>query len=213
MISEPDVTLTDYGLAIEAVVFAWLLRRRSDPEQPLGRWFVLFFASTSAASLAGGTVHGFFLDPTSTGARILWPAALIAIGGTALAAWGIGAYIQFSAKVALWISRAATLAFASYAGVVMFGTQTFTVAILNYLPPAIFLLVVFVLAHARVGDRTALVGAAGMLLTFVAAASQQARLALHPHYFTHNAVYHLIQGVALVMVFTSARGFVGRRPC
>ncbi len=213
MITEPDVTLTDYGLAVEAGMFAWLLRRGSDPSQPLGRWFVLFFASISAASLAGGTVHGFFLDPTTMGSRILWPATLIAIGGTALAAWGVGAHIQFSARAALWVARAASLEFVFYAGLVMFGAQTFKVAILNYLPPVIFLLMVFVLAFARVGDRAALLGAAGMFLTFAAAAAQQARVALHPHYFTHNAVYHLIQGVALAVVFASARGFARRRPC
>lgn len=213
MITEPDVTLTDYGLALEAALFAWFVRRGSDPGRPLGRWFVLFFGATSMASLAGGTVHGFFLDPATTGAGILWPATLIAIGGAALAAWGIGAQIQLPPKSARWVSRAAILEFAVYTGVVVFGAQTFAVAILNYLPPAIFLLVAFVLAYVRTGDRATLLGAAGMLLTFVAAGGQQARIALHPRYFTHNAVYHLIQGVALVMVFGSARGFVRRQPC
>ncbi len=213
MIAEPDVTVTDYGLALEAAVFAWLVRRASDPARPLGRWFALFFGATSIASLAGGTVHGFFLDPATTGARVLWPATLIAIGGAALAAWGIGAHIQLSPTSARRVSRAATLEFAAYAAVVVFGAQTFAVAILNYLPPAIFLLVAFVLAWARTGDRAALLGAAGMLLTFVAASVQQARVPLHPLYFTHNAVYHLIQGVALVTVFAGARELVGRQRC
>jgi len=31
----------------------------------------------------------------------------------------------------------------------------------------------------------------------VAAAVQQARIALHPNYFNHNALYHLLQAIAL----------------
>lgn len=213
MMTEPDVALTDYGLAIESGVLAWLIRRGSNPDQRLGRWFVLFFSATSGASLAGGTVHGFCLDPTTTGARILWPVALIAVGGVALAAWGIGAHLQLSADGARWVSRVAALEFAIYAGAVMFGMGTFTVAVLNYLPATTFLLCIFALAYVRLRERAALLGAAGMLLTLVAAGVQQAGVGLHPRYLTHNAFYHLIQAVSLCMVFASARQFVRRRPC
>ncbi len=214
MMTEPDVALTDYGLAIESGVFAWLLiNRGSGRGGPLGRWFVLFFQTTAAASLAGGTVHGFPLDQKTLAARMLWPATLIAIGGAALAAWAIGAYIQFPADGARWISRAAMLEFAIYAGAVMLGSQAFSVAVLNYLPAATFLLFAFALAYMRQRDRGFILGAAAMLLTFVAAGVQLAGIGLHPRYFTHNALYHLIQGVSLVMMFASARRLTGLRPC
>jgi hypothetical protein len=213
MITEPDVVLTDYFLAIESGVLAWLIRRGSNPKQPLRLWFVVLFSATSVASLTGGTVHGFFLDPTSAGARILWPVALIALGGAALAAWGIGAHLQFSEDPARWVSRAATLGFAVYTGVVLLGSQRFMIALINYLPAVAFLLFAFVVAYRRLRQRVVLLGAVGILLSVVAAGVQQAKLGLHPRYMTHNAVYHIIQGVSLFLVFASARRIVGRGPC
>lgn len=94
MITEPDVALTDYAIAVECTVFVWLLHRGGDPEQPLRRSLMFVFGAISAASLAGGTAHGFFLGPTSTRARVLWPATLIAIGGVTLAAWGLWRWRQ-----------------------------------------------------------------------------------------------------------------------
>ena len=211
--TEPDVTLTDYGLVLECGLLAALLCRRGDPPRPLRRWFALFFAATAVASLAGATVHGFFLDTATVGARVLWPAALVAIGGAALAAWGIGAHLQFSEAAARWIARGAAFEFVAYATAVVAGAQTFAIAVFNYLPAALFLLVVLALAYRRDRERAALLGAAGMLLTFLAAGVQMARVPLHARYFTHNAFYHLIQGVALLLLFGSARSITRRRPC
>jgi hypothetical protein len=42
------------------------------------------------------------------------------------------------------------------------------------------------------------------VLTLVAAAVQQARIALHPTYFNHNALYHLLQAIALFLIFRAA---------
>src|SRR5205823_6043329 len=116
--TEPDVALTDYALALECTVFAYLLQRREH---------ALFFGSAAVASLAGGTVHGFFLDARTLGNAVLWRLTLIAIG------------------------------------------------------------------------------VAGLGLIFIAAAAQQARIALHPRYFNHNALYHLIQALALWLLFLGLR--------
>ena len=61
LMKEADVTITDYLLALEAFAFAVLIAR-SATGTALQRWFVIFFAATAAASLVGGTVHGFFND-------------------------------------------------------------------------------------------------------------------------------------------------------
>ncbi len=70
--TEPDVTLTDYALALEGILFLVLLQRGHARPWGLRSWFSLFFASVSAASLCGGTVHGFFLDEQTLGHTILW---------------------------------------------------------------------------------------------------------------------------------------------
>src|SRR5439155_373154 len=80
--TEPDVTLTDVGLAIECGIFALLIARRWPPAMPLSLWFAVFFASIGVAALAGAAVHGRFLpDSTST----QWLVPLVALGVTALA--------------------------------------------------------------------------------------------------------------------------------
>lgn len=210
MISEPDVTFTDYGLAIECALFTYLIYRQRDPLQTLRNHFALFFGSVGAAALAGGTVHGFFLDGSTTGYAILWPATLIAIGVSAFAGWVIGTKLLFSPSAArnIWILAAAE--FVAYCIVVLFINQTFMVAVINYLPAALFLSVALAIVYARLRQRPVLVGLAGMALTFVAAGVQQAGIALHPVYFNHNALYHLIQAVALLMIFWAARWLVAR---
>src|SRR5262249_36237185 len=67
-VTEPDVTLTDVGLALECGLFAVLITRQCS-RVALSFWFVAFFASVGAAALAGAAVHGGFApEPTS----IVW---------------------------------------------------------------------------------------------------------------------------------------------
>ncbi len=208
MITEPDVTLTDYLVATECALFTYLLARKGNRKHPLRIWFAVFFGSISVAGIAGGTVHGFFLDIETLGYQILWPLTLVAIGVTALAAWVIGARIYFSPKVAGWVSIVAATQFAGYCLIVLLITQLFTIAVINYLPAVIFLTVIFTLIYSQARERQVLVGLVGFLLTFIAAGVQQGGIALHPMYFNHNALYHLIQAVALFLIFWAARWWV-----
>ena len=63
--TEPAVTLTDYALAVECAVIVFVLARLDARDRKLFFWFVVFFASIGAASVFGGTVHGFFLPAAS----------------------------------------------------------------------------------------------------------------------------------------------------
>ncbi len=208
--TEPDVALTDYGLAVECALFAWLIFTRN-PRSPLRTWLVVFFLSLSAAALAGGTVHGFFLDPLSKGQQLLWPMTLLAIGVTALAAWMIGARIRFTGAIRRGIAIVAWVGFLAYCVVVLRGSRDFVVAIVNYLPASLFLLLVLWGLYRRTGARSALHGVTGLLLTFLASGIQQAGIVLHPRYFNHNALYHVIQAVALFLLYRMARGFASDR--
>lgn len=207
MIYEPDVTLTDYGLAVESALFTYLIYYRNERRGTLGAWFAVFFGSVSLAALTGGTSHGFFRESSGMVYEILWTVTLLAIGMTALAAWVIGAKIQFSKTIAQWISTAAAAQFAVYSVVLLFRTQVFWIAIADYLPAAVFLLAVFLLAYKRMREQQPLVGSIGLALTFVASWVQRRGIALHPVYFDHNAFYHLIQAAALFMIFWAARWF------
>jgi hypothetical protein len=203
--TEPDVTLTDYAIALECAILCVLASGWRTPNVVLRRWWIVLFASIGAGALFGGTVHGFFLDEETLGHRVLWPATLLALGVTSLAMWFVGAMAALREPRATWLRRAAVAAVVVYAAIVIFVDSRFVVAIAMYLPATVFLLVALIMLYARQRTRALAVGIAGLLLTFVAAAVQQLRIAIHPVWFNHNALYHVIQGIALVMIYIGAR--------
>src|SRR5205823_5055413 len=158
--TEPDVALTDYALALECTVFAYLLHRTEHK---------VFFGSAAVASLAGGTVHGFFLDARTLGNTVLWRLTLIAIGVTAVSAWAIGARVLFAVPAARRITIAAAAALGAYGVVTLFITQEFRAAVVFYLPAVVFLLVALSLAYARARERGILIAVVGLGLMFIAA--------------------------------------------
>ena len=203
--TEPDVTLTDYAIALECAILCVLAGRWQTSNDTLRRWWIVLFASIGAGALLGGTVHGFFLDERTLGHRVLWPATLLALGVTSMAMWFVGAIAALQEPRATWLRRAAIAALIVYASVVIFVDSRFVVAIAMYLPATVFLLVTLCVLYARQRTRALAIGIAGLLLTFVAAAVQQLRIAVHPVYFNHNALYHVIQGIALAMIYVGAR--------
>lgn len=206
--TEPDVALTDYALALEGILFLVLLQRGRARSWGMRSWFSLFFASVSAASVCGGTVHGFFLDEQTLGHMILWPTTLLAIGVTALSAWAIGAKLLFSRRVARWVLVVAVLQFAFYCIVVLFRTEEFWVAILDNLPAVLFLIIALGLAYRREKQRSLLLAAGGLAWNLVAALLRQLGIGIHPVYFNHNALCHVLQAVALFLFFLGSRWLV-----
>jgi len=204
---EPIVTLTDWALALECALFAALLAHRQTAGAALRRWWVVFFASASAAPLLGGTVHGFF-PQGSSGHGWLWPPTLLAVGATALCGWAIGARLCFRRPVAHWIVAAAAVQFVVYAALVLCVTQSFGIAVAVYVPAALFLWSCLIAIDRRQPARPLRQAAWGVLITLAAGGGQQLRIGLHPTWFDHNAVYHVVQGVALFLVFRGARWLV-----
>ena len=206
---EPDVTLTDYIVTVECVFFAYLLLSAMPDQRFLRIWFAVFFFMAGAAAFLGGTRHGFFPDRASSANQMLDVASMVALGLTSLAAWIFGAVILFGRRVSRIATAVASIEFVLYVVCLLFYSKSFLVAIVNYLPSAIFALSVFGLFGIRYRARAAWVGVAGVLLIFIGAAAQQAKLGLHPDYFTYNSVYHVIQSIAMYLVFVFARWLVG----
>jgi uncharacterized protein DUF6962 len=188
------------------MIFAVLIARATSGNA-LQRWFVVFFVATAAASLLGGTVHGYFSD-----SKGLWRLVLVALGVVSAAAWTIAAGLLFSDRVAQFVTLAAWIEFVLYTMIVLFVTDDFAVAIANYLPSTVFLIAGFFVAYRGGGGAPLALGVAGLLLTLAAAAVQQARVALHPTYFNHNALYHLLQGIALFLIFRAGAFLTSRAP-
>jgi len=211
-IADPAVTLTDYALAIECATIVILLARTEATDKELRFWFVAFFAAASAASFLGGTVHGFFKNPATAGNAVFWPATLLSILASGLAAWFAAARLQMSEPSRTMAQRAAVAGIVLLSLVVLFVKQKFYVAIIGYLPATLFLLGAFVAAYNRRPARPIAWGIFGLSLTLIAAGIQRLGIAIHPRYFDHNALYHVVQGVALWMIFVAARYLSTARP-
>jgi hypothetical protein len=201
---EPDVTLTDFAVAIEcAVLVALLLKVATSATQ---RWLAVYLAGAGAASLVGGIVHGFVNDNSSPAFALLWRVTLLTIGVTTLALWAVTASLVRSRALGRAMMIAAILLAIIYGIVVLFVSQQFEVAILFYLPAVIAALAVLFAAGVRApGGRGYLIAAAGLVLTIVAAVQQQTRIGIHPVYFNYNAVFHTLNGLSMLVIFWGAR--------
>ena len=202
--AEIDVILTDYVLAVECTVLAVLLYRARVGEPNLRRWLTTFFGSVGVASLLGGTYHGFFSGGQLFGS-ILWSTTLLAIGVNALSAWIIGAQLIFPMHIARLITAAAGVLFAIYCVAVLVVTTKFWIAILDYAPAGLFLLIALWQVYKSIAQKALLLAAGGIALSFVAALLQQFKIGIHPAYFTHNALYHVLQGIALFLFYLGGR--------
>ena len=74
-----------------------------------------------------------------------------------------------------------------------------------YLPPLILFLVAA--GHQAIRNRNAgWAGIAlGLLISVGAALLKQRKVSIHPLYFDHNAVYHVVQSVAIVFLYPGFR--------
>jgi hypothetical protein len=170
----------------------------------------VYFASLSVASLFGGAVHGFVLNDRPLIRSMLWSTTLLAIGVTALATWFIGAELLVSRPISRLVRIAAAVQFGAYTVVVLFVTNAFRTAIAVNLPAVLFLLTIVIIKYLREWRRPLLLAASGLALSLVAAVLQQAHVGVHPVHFDHNAVYHVIQAIALYLFYRGAVGLLGR---
>jgi hypothetical protein len=90
---------------------------------------------------------------------------------------------------------------AGFAAVVLLIDESFSSIVRFYVPP----LLLFLIAAVRQAVRDASAGWTLIAVAFTvsagAAVLQQAGVSIHPVYFDHNAVYHVVQAVAVVVLY------------
>lgn len=205
---EPDVTLTDFALAIECALFVVLLSITSGWGLPFQTAFVFFFACNSLASFFGGLIHGYYPKQHRGAGVFFWRGSLLALGASTIAIWAIGAQLLFSPEITRFITLGAIGAYLIYSYFLVTHIPTFFWAVLFYLPAVFFMLAAFAIAYSRSGEQAMLFGVIGALLTLLAAIIQRAKIKLHPRHFNHNALYHVVQLIAFLMIFLAARQMI-----
>jgi hypothetical protein len=202
-IHEPDVVFTDLGLAVLGAWFAW--RLASGPGSgPLGKVPALLMAGLASAAFWGAVFHAFFPEDTATLAGfIAWIPVTLSIVVAAASLLELGLRVLAPAlrqPIRRWIVAAYAGAFVA---VVLLVDESFT-TIVRFYVPALLLFLAGATARALRGGGWILI-ALGLTLSAVAALLQQLEVALHPVYFDHNAVYHLVQAGALVLLYLGFR--------
>ena len=188
--TEPDVALTDFAIAVECAAFAVLCARARRP-------LVGMFASTAVGAVTGGLVHGFAADEGSRAYGVLWPATLLAIIAASLALAIAAARMWAAPRAVSWAVWAAAIAAAAF---VLSGHDDFRIAVAVYVPASLGAAIAF-------AARGAPIGAVGLLLGVAAGFLQQRGYTPLPGRLSHNAFYHLIQMAALALVYAGARRY------
>ncbi|MGH7578796.1 MAG: DUF6962 family protein [Gemmatimonadales bacterium] len=204
-IHEPAVVFTDLGLALLGAWFAWRLAS-AEPAGPLGRAPAALMAGLASAAFWGAVFHAFFPEDTATLAGfIAWIPVTLSIVVAAAMLLEMGLRV-LAAGLRATLRRAIVAVYAgSFALAVLLVDESFTTIVRFYVPAlALFLVAATVRAIRRGGGWTLV--ALGLALSACAAVLQQMEVALHPVYFDHNAVYHVVQAAALVVLYLGFKG-------
>ena len=199
---EFDVAFTDFLLFVESGLFACLLARLKTPENMLQRLFCALFVLLGISSLLGALFHAFFpAKATTPGGFVMWMLIGLSIGLAAVVIWYINAYILNLGRFLRVMPLFTGIYLLIFIYVLVFVSYQFKTIIAFYLPPMIVLAVVSFVRWRQTRAVHWLWMFMSIGLSFVAAAIQFLRIGIHPVYFNHNAVYHVVQGVALALLF------------
>lgn len=198
MLAEPDVALTDFTLCLLGIFFAYRLNAKGGRAAGCGD-AIGFFLALAAASFLGGLVHGFFAVDGTTGNTLLWTLTMLVMGVVSLFSWRL-AGVVLRIKNGLY-KHAGSLLFAVYAGTIVFVRKDFVVALIALGITSVLLLAGFVFKLLRERRGAWLYGIAAIVLNALASVLQQLGVGLHPVYFNHNALYHVIGAIALVLFY------------
>jgi len=185
-VREADVTLTDFGLAALCFGFTGVLIGGGD----IAALFAGLYAALGVAALLGALSHGWFWDRTRDIGRATWLVTMLVIGGANLFLWLISA--RAFAVTAPWGAVIAFGQFALYASLALFITRSFLLSSGFSLPPTLALLAGFLWTGNWLG-------ATGLAVALAGAVQQAA--GIRGLGLTHNALYHVIQALAFILVY------------
>lgn len=207
-ITEPTTMLTDYALAALGGWLGWRLLRGGREAGELSRQLCgVSFVAMAVAALAGGTVHGFAELCDSLTAAMLWRLTTFAIGtaGAALLAAAVIARLVGAARIALLALVVAKLTvYIAWMSV----HDAFRFVVYDYAPSMLAVALLLTLPRPLPGAGWM---AAGVAVSFGAAAVQVSGFTLHRH-FNHNDLYHVIQMVGLYLLYRGGALLRDRRP-
>lgn len=200
MITEPITMLTDYAIAIEALVMALLLFRRGRGQTAIQLWGVAFAAVAVAAAL-GGTCHGFVLQLGDETSRSFWKAMMYALGVASFCMLAATVVSLLPHRSQRWWFVAIGLKLVVYLGWI--GENNYGYAIADYLSAMAIVLLLQLRAVSGYGQASAMWIIAGVVVSFAAVGVEVAQPTLFEP-LSYNDLYHLVQMVGLYLFYRGA---------
>ncbi len=204
-IHEPDVALTDVGLSVLGGYLGWRLWTGAGRGM-LERHGAIIMAGLASAAFWGAIFHGFFPAHTATPPGfVIWMLVALSIVVVAATLIDLGLRILVPGLTPSLRSAIVGIYAFSFATVVVLVDESFT-SIVRFYGPALVLVLIAAAGQAvRGGSAGWRLIAIGFAVSIGAALLQQAHVGLDPVYFNHNAVYHVLQGIALVLLYLGFR--------
>ncbi|HEY7568964.1 MAG TPA: hypothetical protein VH762_15400 [Gemmatimonadaceae bacterium] len=202
-INDPDVVYTDLALAVLGTSLAWRLwRERTE----LARAGVVIMGALASAAFFGALFHAFFPSDTETRAGFFaWVPVSLSIMLVSCTLLALGLRVLVPALSASVRRLLVAVYCVSFVYAVLFVDESYGTIVRFYAPTLILFLIAAVREAVRQSARAWWLLAAAFALSIVAALLQQLQVALHPVYFDHNALYHVMQGIALVLLYFGFR--------
>jgi hypothetical protein len=200
-IPDPDVVFTDITLAILGAYLGWRLWKMPG-RKTLPRAGGLLLGALASAAFWGAVFHAFFPAGTATlSGALAWSPVVLSIV--------VAAAVMLELALRILVPRPSpstrryvAITYATgFAGVALLLDQSFTSIVYFYVPALLLLLVAAGQQAIRSRNAGWILVATGLLMSAGAAVLQQARVAIHPVYFDHNAVYHVVQSIAIVFLY------------
>jgi hypothetical protein len=200
-ITEPVTVLTDYILAVETLIFGILLKRQADDDHqiPIKFWAIAFFVIALAA-ITGGTCHGFAKQLAGSVYNFLWKITLYSVGASTLFMLSAAAHATLTGTARRILIILAWVQFCAFI-ILVARTSDFKYVIFDYVPAMV---VILALCLYRLSSQFSPWLIAGILVSFIAAGIQLSGFTLHKH-FNHNDLYHVIQMVAMYLLYRGGK--------
>lgn len=192
-VPDPDVVFTDLGLAALGGYLGWRLWRTGGPG-------VVLMIGLASAAFWGALFHALFPDKTATPAGLaVWLCVAFSIAVVA------ESVLDLTLSIAMAPANLRRAIVAGYCllfiAIVLFVDESFSTIVRLYAPVLALGILATAVAALRARSRSWALVALGLTLSAAAAVLQVARVAVHPVYFDHNAVYHVVQAGALGILY------------
>lgn len=203
-IVEPATMITDYMIAALAWYLGWKMYANS--QSVCQKWWAVVFALIGLSAMLGGTYHGFqrIIDPAVN--SIIWESTrwiIFFVSFTMLVGHSKAILNQRFTKWVFIFALIKLSAFFSWAT----ANPSFLVAIADYLPVLLFILIAELFVWKIYGSKESKYLVTGILVLLLGAVVQQMGIGIN-QYFNHNDVYHVVTLVGLYLLYL---GIIGLR--